>query len=46
MSITDSLSTFPEVFGEHYTLAGAKYMFSRMRDRCPKEYEEKKLSIR
>jgi hypothetical protein len=46
MSITESLSTFPEVFGEHYTLARAKDVFSNMRDRCPKEYEEKKLSIR
>jgi hypothetical protein len=46
MSITESLSTFPEVFGEHYTLARAQDVFSNMRDRCPKEYEEKKLSIR
>jgi transposase-like protein len=46
MSITDSLSSFPEVFGEHYTFARAKDVFSNMRDRCPKEYEEKKLSIR
>jgi hypothetical protein len=46
MSLTDSLSTFPEVFGEHYSISHARHVFSNMRDRCPKEYEEKKLSIR
>jgi hypothetical protein len=46
MSITDSLSTFQGVFNEHYTFSHARHVFSRMRDRCPKEYEEKRLSIR
>jgi hypothetical protein len=46
MSITESLSTFPEIYNEHYTLIHAKHLFSRMRDRCPKEYEEKIISIR
>jgi len=50
MSLADSLSTgentFVGMFNEHYTLAHARQVFSRMRDRCPKEYEEKKLSIR
>jgi len=46
MSITESLSTCPEIFNEHYSLSHAKHIFSRMRDRDPKAYEEKKLSIR
>jgi hypothetical protein len=46
MSLTESLSIFPEVFNEHYTISHAKHVFSRMRDRCPVEYEEKKISIR
>jgi hypothetical protein len=50
MSLTDSLSndenTFVGMFNEHYTLSHAKHIFSRMRDRDPKAYEEKKLSIR
>ena len=46
MDITESLSTFPEIFNEHYSLSHAKHVFSRMRDRDPKAYEEKKLSIR
>jgi hypothetical protein len=46
MSFTESLSTFPEIYNEFYTLSSAKYVFSRMRDRCPKEYEEQKLSLR
>jgi len=46
MNLSDSLSTFPEVFNEHYSLSHAKHVFSNMRDRCPKEYEEKKISIR
>lgn len=46
MSITDSLSSISEICGEHYTIARARDVFSRMRDRCPKEYEEKRLSIR
>jgi hypothetical protein len=46
MSLTDSLSTMPEVFNEHYTLSHARHVFSRMRDRCPREYEEKRITIR
>ena len=50
MSIADSLSndesTFVGMFNEHYSLSHARHVFSRMRDRCPKEYEEKRLSIR
>lgn len=50
MSLTESLSNngnaFIEMFNEHYSISHARHVFSRMRDRCPKEYEEKKLSIR
>ena len=52
MSLTESLSksddenTFIGIFNEHYSLSHAKHVFSRMRDRDPKAYEEKKLSIR
>lgn len=46
MNIAESLSTFPEVFNEHYSISHARHVFSRMRDRCPKEYEEKKITIR
>lgn len=43
MNLSDSLSTFPEVFNEHYSLSHAKHVFSNMRDRCPKEYVEREL---
>jgi len=46
MSIFDTMSIMPDVINESYTIAHARQVFSRMRDRCPKEYEEKKLSIR
>ena len=45
MNITDSLSTLPDIFNEHYSISHARHVFSRMKDRCPKQYEEKRISI-
>jgi hypothetical protein len=46
MSIFDTMSVMPDVLNESYTIAHARHIFSRMRDRCPKEYEAKRLTIR
>lgn len=46
MSIFDTMSVMPDVLNETYTIAHARHVFSRMRDRCPKEYEEKPLGER